>query len=333
MRLILTPLLALGLLLPQACESPAAMRAGQVEPVTDRATAAGPRVLAVTAHPDDETGFAATLYALTHLLDATCDVLLVTNGEGGFKYASLAEPIYGAELTREEVGRALLPAIRRDEMLAGCRLLGVREVQFLGERDHRYTTDEREVLAPDAGVWDLERVRAALARRLEAGDYDLVLVLLPTEGTHGHHKAATILALEAVAALPLERRPAALGATVLEQGQQLAYPPGGLAGWEVTRPRADAPPLSFDRLRPLGYQGRLDWRVVVHWVIAEHKSQGTMQLAMGRGAREAFTLFEVSPPEAGARCALLFQQLATAEAFPGREYGPSAGTNVQPAAR
>ena len=32
-------------------------------------------------------------------------MLLVTNGEVGFKYASLAEPIYAAELTRESVGR------------------------------------------------------------------------------------------------------------------------------------------------------------------------------------------------------------------------------------
>jgi LmbE family N-acetylglucosaminyl deacetylase len=290
-------------------------------------------VLAVIAHPDDETTFAATLYAITHLADGACDVLLVTNGEGGFKYASPAEPLYGLELTREEVGRAHLPAIRRDEMLAGCRLMGVREVRFLGERDHRYTTDEREVLAPDAGVWDLARVRAALAAQLDGGDYDLVLTLLPTEGTHGHHKAATILALQAVAALPAAERPAVLGATVLEEGESFDWPAQGLAGWPVTRARADAPELAFDRLATFGYQERLDWRVIVNWVIAEHKSQGTMQLAMGRGAREAFVLFDVSPPGADAHCAALLARFAEVEPFPVREYGPSAGTNVQPAAR
>jgi LmbE family N-acetylglucosaminyl deacetylase len=332
MRAARSSFLALALLLAPACVSSPPAR-GEAVQVTVRDEVSGPRVLAVIAHPDDETTFAATLYAITHLADGACDVLLVTNGEGGFKYASPAEPIYGLELTREEVGRAHLPAIRRDEMLAGCRLMGVREVRFLGERDHRYTPDVGEVLGPDAEVWDLARIRAALAAQLEDGGYDLILTLLPTEGTHGHHKAATILALQAVAALPAAERPTVLGATVLEEGEALDFPPEGLSGWPVTRARSGAPELGFDRLATFGYQDRLDWRVIVHWVIAEHKSQGTMQLAMGRGAREAFVLFDVSPPGAGPRCAELLERLASTEPFPVREYGPSAGTNVQPAAR
>ena len=48
---------------------------------------------------------------------------MITNGEGGFKYATLAERYYGAELTREGVGRARLPALRRAELLEGAGLL------------------------------------------------------------------------------------------------------------------------------------------------------------------------------------------------------------------
>ena len=66
---------------------------------------APPKVLIVIAHPDDETGFAATVYKITHEMKGTVDLLLVTNGEGGYKYSTLAEPIYGLELTDEKIGR------------------------------------------------------------------------------------------------------------------------------------------------------------------------------------------------------------------------------------
>lgn len=290
------------------------------------ASGGGPRILCVTAHPDDETAFAATLFASTRVLGGLCDLVVITNGEGGFKYSTLAEPLYGLELSREEVGRAHLPAIRRREMLAGAAVLGAREVRFLEQRDHRYTRDVGEVLAPGADVWDLELVRGELARRLATGDYDLVFVLWPSPQTHGHHKAASLLALEAVAALPPERRPAICGVYVSEADEAPDHDPEGLAGHPLTRPARGLEPFVFDRLRPLGYQDRLDWRIPVHWVIAEHKSQGTMQLAMGRGARETFVLFAVSQHRREA-VAGWFAELAAAR-FEVHEYGASAGTNT-----
>lgn len=51
-------------------------------------------------------------------------------------------------------------------------------------------------------VWDVDHVRGHLSKILEGGAYDAVLTLLPTLDTHGHHKSAAILALEAVATLP-----------------------------------------------------------------------------------------------------------------------------------
>ena len=146
----------------------------------ERSEDASPRILAVIAHPDDETAFAASLYAASRCLGGLCDVVVITNGEGGFKYSTLAQDLYGAELVREEVGREELPDIRRFEMAMACSWLGVHDLAFLDQRDHRYTTDEREVLAQEAGVWDLEAVRSELrpapgvrplrVRRLPAAD-------------------------------------------------------------------------------------------------------------------------------------------------------------------
>jgi len=57
------------------------------------------KVLIVTAHPDDDALFSATVYKITHNLGGKVDLCLITNGEGGYKYSTLAEPIYRLELT------------------------------------------------------------------------------------------------------------------------------------------------------------------------------------------------------------------------------------------
>lgn len=305
----------------------AATRAPAVRHVTvrpaDVATSPAPRVLAVVAHPDDETAFAATLYKVATFLGGACDIAVITDGQGGFKYATLAEPIYGLELTREEVGRAHLPEIRLQEMLAGARLLFVRDLYWFGEPDHRYTQDAEEVLAADAGVWDLERVRGGLLEILRDGRYDFVFTLLPSAQTHGHHKAASVLALEAIARLPRDERPVALSATVLGPGESAPAERDGLALHPLTR-LDSGPELVFDRRMPIGYQGKLDYTIVVDWVIAEHRSQGTMQIEAGHGERECFLLYADEPPQARERAEALFRELAQPQ-FPVREYGASAG--------
>ena len=71
-----------------------------------------PHVLIVTAHPDDEISCSATVYKITHELKGVVDLALITNGEGGYKYSTLAEAYYNLELTDEKVGRENLPRIR-----------------------------------------------------------------------------------------------------------------------------------------------------------------------------------------------------------------------------
>jgi LmbE family N-acetylglucosaminyl deacetylase len=275
--------------------------------VTPRDGAHGPRVLGVIAHPDDETAFAATFYEITARLDGVCDLAVITNGEGGYKYSTLAERIYGVELTDEAQGRARLPAIRKRELAESASILGVRELTFLDQVDHRYTTDAGEVLGADAHVWDLELVRTRLHAILEHGAYDFVFGLLPSESTHAHHKAATILALEAAAELALERRPVVLAARVVDADD--ASRAETLPQFAITRLDAGAEPFVFDRLKKFGYEDKLDDRIVVNWVIAAHKSQGTMQLAANRGEREQFWSFALNGDGARARAAKLFADL------------------------
>ena len=144
------------------------------------------RVLLVVAHPDDEYAFAATTYRLTKELGAVVDQVVITNGEAGFRYSQLAESYYGVALTHEEVGRSRLPEIRKRETLAAGRILGIREHYFLDQKDARYTLDATEA----ARIWDTPAVTEFLTRLMKRGRYQYVFVLLPTVGTHGHHREA-----------------------------------------------------------------------------------------------------------------------------------------------
>ncbi len=198
----------------------------------------------------------------------------------------------------------------------------MRRIEFLAERDHRYTTDLAEVLGPEARVWELARIRAALARALADEPYDFVFALRPTATTHAHHQAATRLAREAVLATPASRRPALLIGSVSSPSQPSESPtsPDG-----VDLP---APTFHFDRLQSFGFQSKLDYRVVVNWEIAAHKSQGTMQLAMNRGEREEFALWGTESEADVAAATELFRRLAEPQ-FESKTYGASAGTNAE----
>lgn len=279
----------------------------------------GPRVLAVVAHPDDEIAFGGLLYKTATHLGGACDVLTITNGEGGYKYATLAESLYGLELTEEAIGRRHLPAIRREELSEGCRLLGVRRLFLLGEKDHRYTQDVGELLGDGAQVWNLERIARILDEVLREGQYDFLVVHAPVDETHGHHKAATILALEAVARRPAGTRPVVMCVRGESAERPTAEPYVQLEGYPITRSASGGASFVFDRTQKFGYKDRLDYRIVCNWAIAAHRSQGTMQLLMNRGDRERYRPFALNDPDAEARAAAFFARLAEPQ-FVAKEY-------------
>src|SRR5690554_5063429 len=105
-----------------------------------------PKILLVTAHPDDDALFSATVFKTTKLLGGTVDLALMTNGEGGYTYSTLGNYVYGLELDQEEVGRKYLPGIRKKELMAGGDVVGIRNYFFFDQKDFYYTHDVEETL-------------------------------------------------------------------------------------------------------------------------------------------------------------------------------------------
>ncbi len=274
------------------------------------------RVLIVTAHPDDETGFAATVYKITHDLRGQVDLALITNGEAGFKYSTLSESIYGLELTDEKVGRNYLPSIRKRELMSAGKIIGIRNYYFFDQQDNTYTLNVDSVFRH---VWDIPLIKKRLHDIMTAGDYDYVFVLLPTEDTHAHHKGATILALETVSEMKAGKRPVILGGSVSAKNDTAQRAFTGLGGYKVTGIKSGGPSFAFDRTQKFGFRDRLDYRIIVNWEIAEHKSQGTMQTLMNLGELENFWYFDINDPAMIPATRGLFERLAV-NRFPKKEY-------------
>ncbi|HET6566760.1 MAG TPA: PIG-L family deacetylase [Rhodothermales bacterium] len=277
--------------------------------VSGRALAQAPedmKVLVVSAHPDDETMYAATLYRLTHAFGAKVDLAVITDGSAGYDYAMLAEPIYHLPLADEPHARQYLPAVRKREVMEGGKILGLRKYFFMDELDNMYTTNVDTILQH---VWDVAAVRHRLHRIMSDGDYDYVFVLLPEPSQHGHHKAASILALETATKLDPALRPVVLGGMMFPKDSTLTFT--GLPGYPITNVNGGEPAFSFDRHQPLESDHLLDHQVIVNWVIAAHKSQGTLQLLINKGDVERFWYFDVNDPSRFAATKALFDRLNT----------------------
>jgi LmbE family N-acetylglucosaminyl deacetylase len=251
------------------------------------AASTGLHVLLVVAHPDDEYEMAATIYRITRELSGKVDQLIITDGAAGYHYSSLAEQYYGVRLTDESDGRKELPRIRREEARRAARVLGIDHEWFLNEKDERFTLDAQEVLEKS---WHQDRVRKSILQRLQHGHYTYVLVLLPIADTHGAHKAASLLALEAVKQLSPDDRPVVLGALAANTATE-SYEP--LPQYPITTAVSQPPALHFDRDAHFGYQNSLNYQIVVDWVIAEHKSQGLFQNRCRQDRFENFWAFRV----------------------------------------
>lgn len=262
------------------------------------------KILCVIAHPDDEVSFAGTIYKITEGLKGIVDILIITNGEAGYKYATLSEPIYCLKLTEEKIGRRYLPFIRKKETLNAGKILGVHNYFFLDQKDFRYTLDAQEVFQ---GIWDISLIKTVLEKHLKEGNYNFVFTLLPHEGTHGHHKAATILALEAIKNIHADQRPTILAVDTPKDTPPIVF--SELPGFPLTKMKESKPLFSFNKLQPLGFEGKLNYQIVVNWAIAEHKSQGTVQLLMNKGKEENFYYFDLNGEDGMSKTKKLFDSL------------------------
>lgn len=269
------------------------------------------RALIVVAHPDDESCMAATVYEITHNLGGTVDQLVITNGEGGYRYSLLAESYYGVPLTDESVGRAALPEIRKRELLDSGHILGIANHFFLDQRDVRYTQDVDEVLNTH---WNAPVVLADVARRMNSGNYDFVFSLFPTPETHGGHKAATLTALAAAQQIP-GRKPVVLGCQDALSGDEKL--PSWTGMQSARHPFSVLPEVfTTDRAVKFGFRDALDYQIIVNWVIAAHKSQGAFQMDMNRADREEFAILDDGARDEAGRAATLFKALSEQAAHP-----------------
>lgn len=248
-----------------------------------------PKVLLVTAHPDDDALFSATVFKTTHLLDGTVDLAIMTNGEGGYKYSTLGNFIYDRQLDKEEVGRDYLPGIRKRELMAGGKIVGLRNYFFFDQVDDKYSEDIQNPFQK----WDTSWIKQRLAKILEKESYDFVFTMMPSRDTHAHHKASAILALDAIQTLPQEERPIVLATDIASSVEDsTAYTQ--LEGYPESKLMEGQAPLLFDRRQSFGHKNRLNYKIIANWVIAEHKSQGTMQLLMSRGNVEQYWLYAIN---------------------------------------
>ena len=273
------------------------------------------KILVVVAHPDDEYYFAGFVYRLTHEKQVRVDEIIVTSGEGGSRYSDLGEPFYGKSFKNPSDEKALT-STREAEAKAAAKVMGIQDTEFLRARDFGFT----ESLADTLKKWDQEAITEKIFQKLKSGHYDGVLVLAPIPVTHGHHKAASVLALRAAQKISEEARPFVLGATIdvtthgFQDEEHAREVSEGRAFQELkeeplTRVSSDPAPYRFDRNQGFGYQKKLSYQIVVNWMIAEHKTQGAFQTSVDRDDVEVIRAFESSGKPALERARQLFSRL------------------------
>jgi LmbE family N-acetylglucosaminyl deacetylase len=269
-----------------------------------------PKVLLVTAHPDDDALFSATVFKTTRLLGGTVDLALMTNGEGGYTYSTLGNYIYGLELDKEEVGRNYLPTIRKKELMAGGEIVGIRNYFFFDQPDFGYSLDVKEPLER----WDTDWAVNRLADIMKDGAYDFVFLMLPYEGTHGHHKASAIIGLRAWQKLPDNGRPIVFETSARRGEEDPGIRFTQLDGFPETKVM-EGEIFEFDRNQTFGVKNRMNYNIIGDWVIAEHKSQGVMQMLMqnSKGMIEQYRYLALNGKEGLEKAATYFKAVNTAQ--------------------
>ena len=153
-------------------------------------TGAAPRLMAIFAHPDDETFGVGGTFARATAAGHICAALSATRGEEG----EISDPTLA---TPENLGE-----VREQELRAACAAVGVHDVAFLDYRDGH--------LAEAAEAEAVGRIVAQL-RRFRPD----VVVTFAANGLYGHpdHMAILRLTLAAIPAAADATHYPTLGAT------------------------------------------------------------------------------------------------------------------------
>lgn len=269
---------------------------------------AGPKVLVVTSHPDDETLFPVVLYKVVRDLNGLVDHVLMTDGQGGFSNTELASQYYGINLMDPVIGRAYVPAIRKRELLNAGKIIGTRNFFFMDQLDDEYSQDPKPYIG--GAKWDIPVVEKKLDGILARTAYDFVIVLMTEPSQHGHHQSSSLLALRAVQRMKGPNKPVVLGALEVMKTELDTLKFKELPGYPETRLRSDVKPFTFDRRYRFGNFNLMSYMVVHDWVVAEYKSQGdTQNNYINKYDLEAFWYFDLNGEAGLAKTRKLFDDL------------------------
>ena len=136
-------------------------------------------VLYIAAHPDDENTELIAYFVRGR--NYRTAYLSLTRGDGG-------QNVLGPEIGNE------IGVIRTQELLAARRIDGGRQF-FSRAVDFGFSKDYRETLR----IWDQQQVMSDMVRVIRQFRPDVLITRFSPipGGTHGHHTASTMLALEA----------------------------------------------------------------------------------------------------------------------------------------
>ena len=235
-------------------------------------------VLYVAAHPDDENTQLITYLARGRGYRTA--YLSITRGDGG-------QNILGPQLD-EELGVA-----RTQELLAARRLDGGRQF-FTRAKDFGFSKDFQETLR----IWDKQQVLSDVVRIIRVFRPDVIVTRFPPEpsGTHGHHTASAVLALEA---FKLAGDPKAFPEQLTDlkpwQPKRILLNGGGGRGGGPSAARSgSAFQIEADGEDPVLGQS---FSEIAGRSRAMHKTQGFGNFGGGRGGprRESFQLLDGAP--------------------------------------
>jgi len=268
----------------------------------------GPKVLVVTAHPDDETGFSVTMFKITKELKGTVDMAVMTDGGGGFADSQLGAIYFGLNLTDSIVARTHLPMIRKQEILNAGKIMGVRNIYFMEQPDDFYSTDINPYIS--GKNWNIPYVESRMDKLLAERQYDFVITMLPHDGQHGHHKTSVMMALRAVQRYKGANKPIIIAGNAGREGMKpMEFTM--LDGYPETKIKADAPKFTLNRAYRFAENDKLSYKIVADWVIAEYKSQGAIQEnGIHRTDFETYHYYDINNANGIARVQKLFDDLA-----------------------
>jgi LmbE family N-acetylglucosaminyl deacetylase len=268
----------------------------------------GPKVLVVTAHPDDETGFSVTMFKITHEMKGTVDMAVMTDGGGGFADSQLGALYYNLNLTDSIVARTHLPMLRKQEILNAGKIMGVRNIYFMEQPDDWYTTDPKPYIS--GKNWDISYVERRMDRLLADRDYDFVITMLPHAGQHGHHKTSVLMALRAIQRFKGPHKPIVIaGSPMNATSKPMEF--SMLEGYPETKIKADAPMFTLNRAFRFKENDKVSYKIVADWVISEYKSQGAIQEnGIHKTDMEVYRYYDLNDSKGISKVQKLFDDLA-----------------------